>query len=259
MKAWAYNGIVPGPWIRVEPNDKVKVTITNNLPIGTDIHFHGISTPFKADGVAPITQEMISTGNTYSYEFTAPNNPELGMYHAHNHGHVSVLNGLFAIFQVGDVELPLGRTINGRTVPADLKPAQELAMVVNDAGVIGLSLNGKAFPATDPVVTKVGDWTEVHYYNEGLMAHPMHLHRLPQLVVARDGIPLESPFWVDTLNVAAGERYTVLIESRPGDIDLSDPAKPGPGIWAYHCHILNHAENDNGLFGMVTAFVVLPA
>ncbi len=258
VKAWAYNEQVPGPWIRVEPGDKVKVVLKNSLPIGTDIHFHGVSTPFKSDGVAPITQDMVKSGATYNYEFTAPNRSELGMYHAHNHGHVSIVNGLFAIFQVGDVPLPTGRTITGVTVPNNLKPQQELAMVVNDAGVIGLSLNGKAFPATDPIITSEGDWTELHYYNEGLVAHPMHLHHIPQLVVAKDGIPLDSPYWMDTLNVAPGERYTVLVQSRRDDIDLSNPAKPGPGIWAFHCHILNHAENDKGLFGMVTAWVVLP-
>ena len=33
VKAWAYNGMVPGPWIRTEPNDKVKVVIKNSLPV----------------------------------------------------------------------------------------------------------------------------------------------------------------------------------------------------------------------------------
>jgi FtsP/CotA-like multicopper oxidase with cupredoxin domain len=29
-----------------------------------------------------------------------------------------------------------------------------------------------------------------------------------------------------------------------------------PGTWAFHCHILPHAESQNGMFGMVTALVV---
>jgi FtsP/CotA-like multicopper oxidase with cupredoxin domain len=29
-----------------------------------------------------------------------------------------------------------------------------------------------------------------------------------------------------------------------------------PGVWAYHCHILTHAEGPNGMFGMVTALIV---
>jgi FtsP/CotA-like multicopper oxidase with cupredoxin domain len=263
VQAWTYNGMVPSPWIRVEPNDRVRVVLTNNLPAFTDIHFHGITTPFASDGVAPITQEPIYPGETYTYEFTAPNRPELGMYHPHNHGNISVVNGMFGVFQVGDVPLPRGRTINGVTVPADLQIAQEIPMVLNDAGVIGLTLNGKSFPATDPIVATVGTWNLIHYYNEGLQSHPMHLHHVPQLVVARDGFPLESPFWVDTLNVAPGERYSVLVQNRPEDVNVEAP--PGAdlvsqlGIWAYHCHILTHAENENGLFGMVTAYVVAPA
>ena len=32
-----------------------------------------------------------------------------------------------------------------------------------------------------------------------------------------------------------------------------------PGVWAFHCHILNHVEGPEGMFGMVTALVVKPA
>jgi manganese oxidase len=262
VEAWTYNGMVPSPWIKVDEGDKVRVVLDNRLPAGTDIHFHGVTTPFKADGVAPITQDMVMPGETYTYDFIAPDRPELGMYHPHNHGQIAVVNGMFGVFQVGDVQLPAGRTISGIEVPADLQIAQEIPMVLNDAGTIGLSLNGKAFPATDPIISKVGDWTLVHYYNEGLQVHPMHLHHMPQLVVAKEGFPLDQPYWADTVNVAPGERYSVLVYSGPNDLDIDqfDPnAEPGPGIWAFHCHILTHAEGDNGLMGMVTAWVVLPA
>jgi FtsP/CotA-like multicopper oxidase with cupredoxin domain len=119
-------------------------------------------------------------------------------------------------------------------------------MVLNDAGVIGLTLNGKSFPATAPLVLQTGDWASVTYYNEGLMAHPMHLHMFPQLVYAKDGIPLDEPYWADTVNIAPGERYTVLVH----------PSAANLGVWAYHCHILTHAETNQGMFGMVTTFIV---
>ena len=84
----------------------------------------------------------------------------------------------------------------------------------------------------------------MHYYNEGLVGHPMHLHRQSQLVVAKDGFPLEAPYQMDTLWISPGERYSVLV--RADEV----------GVWAFHCHILNHAESDDGLMGMVTAMVV---
>ena len=246
VQAWAYNGMVPGPWIRVEPNDKVEVVITNSLPVSTDIHWHGITTPFDMDGVAPLTQPAIKPGESFTYAFTAPDHAEMGMYHAHDHGNIAVVNGLFAVFQVGDMPLPRGSNINDLPVPTDMVLDQELVMVTNDAGVIGLTLNGKSYPATEPIVADPGDWILMHYYNEGLMAHPMHLHHVPQLVVAKDGFPLAQPYYADTINVAPGERYSVLVHPTDNDI----------GVWAWHCHILNHAENETGLFGMVTAFIV---
>ena len=50
----------------------------------------------------------------------------------------------------------------------------------------------------------------------------------------------------DTVNIAPGERYSVLVNPTAGDV----------GAWAWHCHILTHAEGDQGLMGMVKAFVV---
>jgi len=246
VKAWTYNGTVPGPKISVDPGDKVKVILKNDLPIATDIHMHGLDVPFEEDGVAPITQDYIEPGATYTYAFTADAHAKLGMYHAHMHGQVAIVNGLFAIFEIGHVALPVGRTINDEAVPADLDPAtiKVVPMVLNDAGVIGLSLNGKAFPETEPIVAKKGDWIRLDFFNEGLQGHPMHLHRQGQLVIAKDGYPLAEPYRVDTLWVSPGERYSVLVHAE--DI----------GTWAFHCHIVSHAENDDGLYGMVTAMIV---
>jgi len=246
VKAWTYNGTVPGPAIHVNPGDKVKLVLKNDLPISTDIHMHGVDVPFDQDGVAPITQPYIEPGQTYTYKFTASMQPKLGMYHAHMHGQVAIVNGLFATFEIGDVALPNGRTINGMTIPANLDASKirVVPMVLNDAGVIGLTLNGKHFPETAPIGMKQGEWIRLDFYNEGLMIHPMHLHHLPQLVIAKDGYPLAEPYRIDTLAVAPGERYSVLVNAD----DL--------GTWAMHCHIVSHAENDQGLTDMVTAVVV---
>ncbi len=246
VDAWTYNGMVPGPMIKLEVGDLVRVHIQNDLPMGTDIHWHGVSTPNDMDGVSPITQDLIRSGEDFTYEFVAEK-PAVGMYHAHHHGHVQIPNGMFAVMLIGEVPLPRGETISGIPIPADLEVAQEFPMVLNDAGVIGFSLNGKSFPATAPIVATEGDWILAHYYNEGLQIHPMHQHQFPQLVVAKDGIPLDNPYWADTVNVAPGERYSVLM-----NVDRA-------GVWVWHCHILTHVERDEGMFGMVTAMVVQEA
>ncbi|HSO49218.1 MAG TPA: multicopper oxidase domain-containing protein, partial [Acidimicrobiia bacterium] len=215
----------------------------NQLPMGTDIHWHGVKVPNSMDGVAPLTQPLVESGETFVYEFTALE-PAIAMYHAHHHGQMQVPNGLFGTFIIGDTPVPRGQTISGVEIPEDLEIAHEIPMVLNDAGVIGLTLNAKSFPATEPYVGKVGDWVVAHYFNEGLQIHPMHQHQFFQLVFAKDGVPLDHPYWADTVAVAPGERYSVLFQ-------LEDP-----GVWVWHCHILNHVESDTGMFGMVTAWIV---
>ncbi|MEX2100311.1 MAG: multicopper oxidase domain-containing protein [Acidimicrobiia bacterium] len=232
VQAWTYNGTVPGPTIQVQPGDRVRIVLDNQLPQSTSIHFHGIDVPNAMDGVPYITQDPVKPGATFTYEFVAKG-PAVGMYHSHHHAEHQVPDGLMGALLIGDEPVPAGVVVT-----------QEMPMVLNDAGVIGLSLNGKSFPATAPVVARQGEWVKIHYMNEGLQIHPMHLHGLPQLVIAKDGFPVPSPYEVDTLNVAPGERYTVLVHAT------------NPGVWAWHCHILTHAEGENGMFGMVTTFIV---
>ena len=238
VKAWTYNGMVPGPQIKVNVGDKVKVVLKNELPESTVIHFHGIRVPNAMDGVDPYTQDPVQPGQTFTYEFTALE-PSVGMYHSHHNAQTQVPNGLAGFFIIGDMPIPASLASKGIT-----KVDQTVNMVLNDAGTIGLSLNGKSFPATEPYSAKVGDTMEVNYFNEGLMSHPMHMHQPIGYIIARDGVPLAEPLASDTILVAPGERYTVLYH-------FTDP-----GVWAWHCHILNHAEGPHGMFGMVTAVIV---
>jgi manganese oxidase len=243
VQAWTYNGVVPAPSIHLELGDKAQFRLRNELPIGTDLHLHGLKVDNKFDGVAPITQKLIEPGQTFTYEYTA-NELAVAMYHPHFHSQIGLPNGMFGTVFVGQVPIPRGRTIGGEVVPDDVKIAQEFPMVLNDSGVIGYSLNGKSFPATAPIVAGRGDWVLFHYFNEGTQIHPMHLHQFDQIVIAKDGYQLDYPFVADTLNVAPGERYSVLVQ-----LDK-------PGTWVWHCHILPHVEGEDGMFGMVTAVVV---
>jgi FtsP/CotA-like multicopper oxidase with cupredoxin domain len=143
---------------------------------------------------------------------------------------------MFGMFQIDNVPLPAG-----------VGPVtQEVPMVLNDSGAIGLSLNGKSFPATAPIVAHPGDTVLVDYQNEGQMIHPMHLHGMSQLVIAEDGFPVPAPYRVDTLLVGPGQRFTTVVQPTADDL----------GVWAFHCHILTHAESSTGMFGMVTTFIV---
>ena len=99
VKAWAYNGQVPGPQIRVREGDRVRINLTNKLPESTSIHFHGLELPNDQDGVPFITQPPVKPGESYTYEFTVPNAGS-HMYHSHHNAAIQVGQGLLGAFVV---------------------------------------------------------------------------------------------------------------------------------------------------------------
>jgi FtsP/CotA-like multicopper oxidase with cupredoxin domain len=231
VEAMAFNQMVPGPMIRVREGDKVRVKVTNKMNQSTAVHFHGLELPNGMDGVPFITQPPIKPGDSFDYVFTVPNAGS-HMYHSHHNSAEQVSKGLLGAFLVD---------------PAVPNPAHradvDALMIVND-GMHGYTLNGKSFPATEPIVAKLGQTVRIRFMNEGMMIHPMHLHGMHMTVIAKDGWDQPAPWKCDTLNVAPGERWDVLVKAS------------NPGTWAFHCHILQHAESMTGMFGMVTALVV---
>ena len=233
VEAWAYNDQVPGPQIRVREGDQVKVILHNKLEQSTAIHFHGLELPNHVDGVPFITQPPVKPGETHTYEFTIPEgNHGSHMYHSHHNSTTQVGLGLLGAFIV----VP-------RNPSAIERADVDYTLVLND-GAHGYTLNGKSFPATEPISVKRGQKLRIRFMNEGMMIHPMHLHGMHMTVITKDGWPVPAPWRCDTLNIAPGERWDVIVACK------------NPGVWAFHCHILPHAESEHGMFGMVTAVIV---
>jgi FtsP/CotA-like multicopper oxidase with cupredoxin domain len=236
VAALGFNGTWPGPRIDVVEGDKIRATFTNKMRESTGIHFHGQSLPNAMDGVPHITQQPIPPGGSFTYEFTAKTTGS-HMYHSHHNATDQVGRGLLGAFivQPKDASKRYDK-LYGAT--------QDIVWISNDA-LGGFTINGRGFPATSPIVAKLGETIVIRFMNEGNMTHPWHLHGQPMHVVARDGYPLGSAaFTCDTLGVNPGERWDVVIKCEAA------------GAWAFHCHILQHAEGPDGMFGMVTALVV---
>lgn len=79
---WAYNELVPGPPIRVQQGDRLKIPVENRLAEETTVHFHGIRLPNAMDGVPHLTQTPIAPGAEFVYEFAVP---DAGTYWYHPH------------------------------------------------------------------------------------------------------------------------------------------------------------------------------
>jgi FtsP/CotA-like multicopper oxidase with cupredoxin domain len=229
VDAMGFNGTVPGPEIRVNEGDEVRIIVRNELSQPTTMHLHGVTLPNGMDGVPYITQDPILPGGFFTYEFEVVDPP--GMYVYHSHFNPERRRGPCGAFS----------SSQGGTGPGVRGVGVEHLFSGRPDGYV---LNGKDFPGTQPIVAELGDDVLIHLSNDGAQIHPMHLHGYHFQVVAQDGFVLEQPYMADTLAVAPGDRFDILVKAEY------------PGVWAYHCHILPHVEGPEGMYGMVTALVV---
>ncbi len=247
--AWAYNGQVPGPEIRVTEGDKVRIMFTNKLPKDTTVHWHGLNVPNNMDGVPGVTQRAIKPGDSFTYEFTATP-AGTHFYHPHGSGHGDEAQqldmGLSSAFIVEqkeqakpdrDYTLVLDEWQRGsdgsNAALSDHMEGMNMAMNFNL-----FTINGKAYPDTKALNVKQGERVRVRLINAGSSAaHPMHLHGQQFKIVATDGspVPEAAQLTKNTITVNPGETY---------DIEFT---ADNPGVWAFHCHELHHAGS-----GMVT-------
>ena len=210
--------------------DQVRVVLTNKLPQSTVIHFHGLEVPITMDGVPDVTQPPVKPGTVVHLRASPPRARP-------RHVPLARLRR--------STRCPTACSACSRSATSPLPPdtgpvTQQVPMVLNDAGVIGLSINGKSFPATAPVIAKVGDWVEINYFNEGLQIHPMHLARDPAARDRRGRLPAAVAVHVDTIAVAPGQAFH---DAGARHVRIPRPNNT-PGIWAFHCHILTHAESE---------------
>jgi len=92
------------------------------------------------------------------------------------------------------------------------------------------TVNGHMYPNVPMFMVAEGDVVRMRIENKSGDVHPMHLHGHHAVVLSRNGEPSTgSPWWVDSLNVAAGESYDIAFVAN------------NPGIWMDHCHNLPHA------------------
>jgi len=179
------------------------------------------------DGVPYVTQDPVMPGQTFTYEFTVVDAPGTYLYHSHFDSTAQVGNGLYGPFVIE---------------PKHASWDVEYTAVLND-GTLGYTINGKGWPATAPMTARLGQDVLIRLANVGQMLHPIHLHGFHFTVVARDGARVR-PYQADTLVVAPGETYDVLVHATE------------MGVWALHCHILSHVEGPQGMYGMATALIV---
>ena len=236
---WGFNGQVHGPTIEAVEGDHVRIYVTNKLPASTAVHWHGIFLPNGMDGVSGLTQKPIEPGDTFKYEFTLQQHGT-HMYHSHHDEMTQMALGLMGLFVIHPKE------------PKDPQPDRDFAFMLSEWKIVPgtarpdpnemtdfniFTLNAKVFPATAPLVAKLGERVRLRFSNLSAMDHhPMHLHGVRFKVTETDGgqIPESAQQVETTLLVHVGSTRTI------------DFVAHAPGDWALHCHMTHHTMNQMG-------------
>jgi FtsP/CotA-like multicopper oxidase with cupredoxin domain len=214
-----YNGTYPGPTLRVKEGDLVRINFKNDLNEPTNLHFHGLHTSPQDPGDNPL--RVVKPGETALYEFSIPKN-SAGTYWYHPHHHGNVNTQLFAGL-AGSIVVdgPLNTIAELRNVPDYLIALKDLD--IDEAGKIPLLsrqdwmngregslvlVNGSIDPTLETdaglIRLRLVNQSSARYYNLKLEGHPM-------TVIATDGGFVNTPYSVETLLLAPGERCEVLV------------------------------------------------
>ena len=204
---WTYNGAVPGPELRVNQGDRVRVTLINHLPAATSIHWHGLRLPNAEDGVAGVTQQAVPPGATYTYEFVVKD-PGTYWYHSHQDTQKQVPLGLY------------GALIVAPAVTPALAFDRDLTVIVGDANP-SADLHVDAQPG-QRVRLRI-----ISAFQEDITGYPelLALVGAPYQVIALDGHDLNQPQMLgpQLLPIGPGQRYDLAFQMpASGQVRLLD-------------------------------------
>jgi FtsP/CotA-like multicopper oxidase with cupredoxin domain len=230
---WGYNGSMPGPTIEVMEGDRVRIIFQNNLPEATTVHWHGLEVPIEMDGVPAISQPLVQPGDVFTYEFALHQH---GTFFYHSHMAMQEMMGMIGLFIIHPrklykplVDKDFGLILQEWAILPNNTIPNTLSMEFN-----WLTINGRAGPATTPLIVKLGDRVRIRFVNIGMDHHPMHLHGNQFYVTGTEAGRVPESAWYPQNTVLVG-----VAQAR----DIEFEAKY-PGDWMLHCHLPHHMMNQ---------------
>jgi hypothetical protein len=230
---WGFNGSAPGPTIQANEGDRVRILFDNHLPEPTAIHWHGFELPIEMDGVPGIGQKPIMPGERFVYEFTLHQH---GTFFYHPHMAMQEMVGMLGGF-IMHPKTPYTPRVHKDYLIA----LQEYAVLPNSTipnsmnmEFNWLTFNGKAGPATTPLIIQHGERVRIRIINLGMDHHPIHLHGFTFWETGREGARQPEAIWPRGNTVLVGVAQAKDIEfvaDRVGD-------------WMFHCHLPHHMMNQ---------------
>lgn len=214
----AFNEAVPGPVIEAWLGDTVRVHFTNDLAFETSLHWHGLRVTPAMDGIMQAMEDPIQPGESFDYEFKLQ---DAGFYwfHTHMDTATTIEAGLYApiIVHAPDEMAPdcdqpmvlddvLLSEDTLQIAPPDTSMMQLMGRLGNRLLVNGRSDRRYAWTKGQTTLWRFVNASNARYWNLYMEDHQL-------LVVGTDGGFLAEPYAVDSLVIAPGERYMVVVEA----------------------------------------------
>jgi FtsP/CotA-like multicopper oxidase with cupredoxin domain len=198
QKVWAFNGQIPGPEIRVQEGERVRIVLDNrDIEEGVTLHWHGIVLPCSQDGVAGVTQNAVKPGEQFTYEFEAGDSGTY-WYHSHQASSVQAKKGL------------LGKLI--------IDPKEDAFDYEEEDSVLIQQLNGTYMlnGSTNDLNIDVapGSTVRVRMINATNDTDTISVNGAAYRIIAMDGHDLNEPGLLDNYEflIGAGQRYDLLLQ-----------------------------------------------
>lgn len=230
---WGFNGSAPGPTIQVTQGDKVRVIFKNELPESSSIHWHGFEDHIGYDGMPGISQAPVKPGETFVYNFVIK---QEGTFFYHSHMAMQEMAGMLGAF-IMHPKVPyrphcdkdFAISLQAYWVLPNSTSPNTMSMEYN-----WLLFNGKAGPATTPLIVRQGDRVRIRFINLGMNHHPMHVHGHTFYVTGTEGGRIPETAWWPGNTVLVGVAQSRNVEF------IAD----NPGDWMVHCHLPHHMMNS---------------
>jgi FtsP/CotA-like multicopper oxidase with cupredoxin domain len=233
VDTWGFNGSTPGPTIEVHQGDRLRFIVENKLPEMFSMHWHGLEVPIDQDGGPGISQDPILPGQTFTYEFTVNQH---GTFFYHSHFAMQEMMGLIGLFIIHPqvpyeprVDRDFGLILQEWSILPNNTVPNTLAMEFN-----WLTINGKAGPATTPMLVQHGERVRIRFVNLGMDHHPMHLHGNTFYTVGTEAGRIPRTNWEPGNTLLVG-----VAQARDIEFDAKYM-----GDWMLHCHLPHHMMNQ---------------
>jgi len=216
---WTYNGVLPGPSIRVAPGDRLIVHLVNELPEATSLHWHGIRLPNAMDGVPGTTQPEVPPGGHFDYDFIVPDTGTF-WYHPHFDSAAQVGFGLYGPLLVDDPQEPEDLGDELVLMLSDMMLAEDGSqadpMAGGDFGTLfgregdTLLVNGKVNPVLRPLAGRRQRWRLINAAKSRYFQLLMEGQQFTR--IGGDQGLIESPQSSDRILLTAAQRADVVVD-----------------------------------------------